>query len=60
MDLQDLFLAKIHRESGLCPLGSRLGLTLSGTVDVQLANPARSGRKQRQPVWSCCGSLALF
>src|SRR5262245_45851392 len=39
---------------GTCHLG---GLP-SGATDERLANPARSGRKQRQPALSCRGTLA--
>ncbi len=32
----------------------------SGTVEGELANPARAGRQQRQSVLLCRGSLAYF
>lgn len=35
-------------------------LRLSGTVEGELANPARAGRQQRQSVLLCRGSLAYF
>lgn len=40
-------------------LAFNVTMAWSGTVEGKLANPARSGRKQRQYVFLCRGSLIL-